>query len=174
LLFFCYHTAGFIAGSLRQILPMRIHGKLVILDRYYYDFFVDQPRFRMAVPLRLVRLAFHFVVKPDLVFYLDVAPEIVRSRKAEVPLEETVRQREAFRALATWLPNAHIIDASRRVDSVAADIARHILGYMEARAVARKESRLAYLGSAGASVSHAHRIAGKTDRLRVVNEKVVQ
>jgi thymidylate kinase len=173
LLFFCYHTAGFIAGGLRHILPMRIHGRLVILDRYYYDFFVDQARFRMAVPLRMVRLAFRFVVKPDLVFYLDVAPEVARSRKVEVPLEETVRQREAFRGLAQWLPNAHIIDASLPVNTVAAAIARNILGYMAARVGERKQNRVAHPGTRGPAISHPPRIVAEAIRLEEAHEDSV-
>jgi thymidylate kinase len=174
LLFFLYHAAGFVAGGLRRILPLKIHGQLVILDRYYYDFFVDQVRFRMVVPPGVVRSGFHLVVKPDLVFYLDVAPEIARSRKAEVALEETARQREAFRELATWLPNAHVIDASRPVDVVAADIARHILGYMAARVVQRKQNCLAHPSVDGSPGFVSHPVAAEVDRLHVAHGDAIR
>jgi thymidylate kinase len=173
LLFFLYHAAGFVAGGLRRIIPMKMHGKLVILDRYYYDFFVDQARFRMAVPSGVVRFAFHFVVKPDLVYYLDVAPEIAQSRKAEVPLEETARQREAFCALATRLPNAQVIDATRPVAAVAATIARHILGYMAVRVVQRKQNGLAAPGCKGQPGSMCHSVVAEPDGLRVAHVDAV-
>jgi thymidylate kinase len=137
LLYFVYHTVGFVAGGLRRMTVPRLRGRLVMLDRYYYDFFVDQRRFRLDVPPRLVELAFRGVPKPDLVFCLDVPPDIVQARKAEVPYEETVRQREAFLALATRLPNGRVIDASRPVDEVATDVARHILVHMADRCVRR-------------------------------------
>jgi thymidylate kinase len=138
LLYFVYHTVGFVAGGLRRLTVPRLQGRLVLLDRYYYDFFVDQRRFRLDIPPQLVERAFRFVPKPDLVFLLDVPPDIVQARKAEVPYEETARQREAFLALATQLPNGRVIDASRPVGEVATDVARHILLHMADRALRRE------------------------------------
>jgi thymidylate kinase len=140
LLYFVYHTAGFSAGGVRRLTVPRFRGRLVILDRYYYDFFVDQRRFRLDVPPRLVEWGFRLVPKPDLVFCLDVPPDVVQARKAEVPYEETVRQREAFLSLATRLPNGAVIDASRPVDEVAADVVRRILLHMADRA-SRREAK---------------------------------
>jgi thymidylate kinase len=138
LLYFVYHTAGFSAGGVRRLVVPRLRGHLVLLDRYYYDFFVDQRRFRVDVPPRLVEWGFRFIPKPDLVFCLDVPPDVVQARKAEVPYEETVRQREAFLTLATRLPNGEVIDASRPVDEVATDVVRRILLHMAGRAVRRQ------------------------------------
>jgi thymidylate kinase len=133
LLYFVYHTVGFIAGGVRRLTVSRLRGRLVMLDRYYYDFFVDQRRFRLNVPPRLVEWGFRLVPKPDLVFCLDVPPEVIQARKAEVPYDETVRQREAFLSLAGRLTNGRVIDASRPVDDVATDVARHILLHMADR-----------------------------------------
>lgn len=138
ILYFVYHTAGFSAGGLRRLTVPRLRGRLVMLDRYYYDFFVDQRRFRLDVPPRLVEWGFRLVPKPDLVFCLDVPPDTVQARKAEVPYGETVRQREAFLALAARLPNGNVIDGSRPVDEVATDVVRRILLHMADRAVRRE------------------------------------
>jgi thymidylate kinase len=138
LLYFVYHTAGFVTGGVRRLTVPRLRGRLVMLDRYYYDFFVDQRRFRLDVPPRLLKWGFRIVPKPDLVFCLDVPPEVIQARKAEVPYEETVRQREAFVALAKRLPNGQVIDASRPVNEVATDVTRRILLHMADRAVRRE------------------------------------
>jgi thymidylate kinase len=138
LLYFVYHTAGFSAGGLRRLTVPRLRGHLVLLDRYYYDFFVDQRRFRLGVPPRLVEWGFRLVPKPDLVFCLDAPPDVVQARKAEVPYEETVRQREAFLSLAMRVTNGRVIDASRPVEDVATDVVRHVLLHMVERNMRRE------------------------------------
>ena len=71
--------------------------------------------------------------KPDLVFCLDAEPEVLQARKKEVSFEECKRQREAYRALARKLPNGHVIDASRPLETVVHDVQTIILHFMAER-----------------------------------------
>jgi thymidylate kinase len=105
----------------------------VLIDRFYYDFFVDQRRYRLSVPQWLVRLGLHFLCKPDLVLLLDAPTEVLQSRKQEVPAAETERQRLAYRNMAQSLPNGRIINAAQPVEKVAFDLQEVILDYMAQR-----------------------------------------
>ena len=87
---------------------MTFRGGLVLIDRFYYDFFVDQRRYRLRVPQSIVRLGHFFLKKPDLVVLLDAPAEVLQSRKQEVPLAETERQRTAYRALVRGLRNGRV------------------------------------------------------------------
>jgi thymidylate kinase len=133
LLYFGYHYLPFLCGWRRYIKPVIFRNGLAVIDRYYYDFFVDQRRYRLNLPQWIVRAGFLFVKKPDLVFCLDADPEILQARKAEVSFEECKRQRVAYRALASQLSNASVIDASQELDTVVRDVQKVILDYMTER-----------------------------------------
>ena len=75
---------------------MTFRGGLVLIDRYYYDFLIDQRRYRLQVPQWLVRLGLAFLKKPDLVLLLDAPADVLQSRKQEVALTETRRQRDVL------------------------------------------------------------------------------
>ena len=102
----------------------------MLIDRYYYDFFVDQRRYRLSVPLFLVRLGLCFLKKPDLVLLLDAPAEVLQRRKQEVAPAETERQRAAYRELVGGLPNGRVLDATQAPEKVGADINRAILDFM--------------------------------------------
>ncbi|MFA5688380.1 MAG: hypothetical protein WC959_04440 [Kiritimatiellales bacterium] len=137
LLYFGYHYAAFIFGWWRYIKPVLFRNGFAVIDRYYYDFFVDQRRYRLSLPPWIVRLGFIFIKKPDLVFCLDADPEILQARKQEVSFEECQRQREAYRALVQKLPNGHVIDASQPLADVVRDVQAAVLNYMAARTAGR-------------------------------------
>ena len=64
-------------------------------------------------------------------------PTVLQSRKQEVSREETARQREAYLELARTLPNAHVVDASRPLEEVVAEVERLVLDYMAERTARR-------------------------------------
>jgi len=131
--YFLFHLSDFILGGVLRLRARAFKKELVIIDRYYYDFFVDLKRYRLDIPNWLVRLGYRLVVKPDLVFYLDADPEVLQRRKQEVPLEETARQRKSYLALAQWLPQAHILDASQPQEAVVQDAKRATLSFLVER-----------------------------------------
>lgn len=137
LLFFCLHWAEFVLGAVVKIQPVLFRGGLVLIERYYHDFFVDQARYRLRVHQLLVRAAYAFVKKPDLVLLLDAPVEVLRARKQEVSPGETARQRNAYLALAAKTPNAVVINAAQPPETVAADAIRAFLRHLAARAQQR-------------------------------------
>jgi len=131
--YFLFHWLEFAVGSHLCFRPVTFRGGLVLVDRYYYDFFVDQRRYRLKVPQWLVRLGYAFVKKPDLVLLLDAPAEVLQGRKQEVPLSETQRQVGAYRTLVEQLGQGRIIDATQPAEKVGADATRAILDFLVQR-----------------------------------------
>lgn len=127
------HWLEFLLGSFLAIRPATFKDGLVLIDRFYYDFFVDQRRYRMQAPLWLVRWGYWLLPKPDLVFLLDAPPEVLQSRKRETSLPETTRQREAYRRALLPLKNCRLIDATQPVGDVARALKKAILDYTAER-----------------------------------------
>jgi thymidylate kinase len=137
LLFFAAHWLEFFLGSHLRVRPLTFKGGLVLIDRYYYDFLVDQRRYRMRVPRWLIRLGLVFLKKPDLVLLLDAPAEVLQSRKQEVEVAETQRQREAYLDMIKTLPNGHVINAAQSPQDVVREIKRVILEFKARRAERR-------------------------------------
>lgn len=133
LLFFGFHWLEFFLGWPWSVRPAASRGGLVLIDRYYYDFFVDQRRYRLRVPRRLVVLGYRFLPKPDLVLLLDAPVEVLQSRKQEVPQAETQRQRMAYLEVVRGLANGRVIDAAQPAEKVSAQIQRVILDFLAQR-----------------------------------------
>lgn len=144
------HWLEFLLGAQFQFRPVLFRNGLVLVDRYYYDFLVDPRRYRLQAPHWLIKAMFWCIRKPDLVFLLDAPPEVLQSRKQEVPLAESARQVAAYRELVRKLPQGRILDATQRIDQVAAAMAGQILEHLRQRAGRRREG-----GPGGAGVGVA-------------------
>jgi len=130
-------------------MPISFKGGLVLIDRYYFDFFVDQKRYRLKVPLWLVRVGYLFVKKPDLVLLLDAPAEVLQARKQEVAFFETQRQCGAYRDVIGELDNGRVIDATQEPEKVAKDIVSTVLEFMTARC-SKRLRKAASSGRSGA------------------------
>jgi thymidylate kinase len=137
LCYFGVHWLEFLLGSHLRLRPLTFKGGLVLIDRYYYDFFVDRRRYRLAVPPILVRLGHVFLKKPDLVVLLDAPADVLQRRKQEVAPTETERQRLAYRELIQGLSNGVVVDATQPPEKVGASINRAILDFMAQRTIKR-------------------------------------
>lgn len=99
---------------------------LVIFDRYHADLLVDPRRYRYGGPSWLAKLASNWMPQPDIAFFLDAAPEVLLARKQEVSLEALAAGRRAYLNLASWNTRLRVVDASRPLDLVIADVIRQI------------------------------------------------
>lgn len=135
--YFVVHLVEFVIGAIARVRPVLYANGLVVLDRYYYDFFVDTARYRLRLPARVVDLGCRMIPPADMVFVLDAPPAMLLRRKQEVPLDEVERQRAAYRRLQDRLPNATVVDASQPVERVVDDIRRRLLEYLGVRAARR-------------------------------------
>lgn len=137
--YFAFHLFEFAIGGQVRLRPVLFRNGLSMVDRYYYDLFVDPLRYRLDVPTRLIDFGSRFLLRPDLVFCLDASPEVLHSRKQEVALAETARQRQAYFDLAVELPNGHIVDSSRPLEQVVAEVRNIILDHLAERTAQRLE-----------------------------------
>ena len=135
--YFAFHWLEFFLGAWSQIRPVLFKGGIVVIDRYYLDLFVDQKRYRMQVPHGVIRFAYVFLKKPDLVLMLDAPAEVLQKRKQEVALQETERQQSAYRTLAASLPNSVLLDAAQPSEAVAQNASRAILKFLTNRTQTR-------------------------------------
>jgi len=141
LLFFAFHWLEFLLGSHLGFRRTAFRGGLILIDRFYYDFFIDQRRYRLQVPHWVLTLGLRFLRQPDLAVFLDASPEVLRARKQELPLEEVSRQRGACLQLARELPNSIVVDASQPAQKVSEDLARAVLLFLGDRRRDRAASR---------------------------------
>lgn len=120
-------------GYAIDVRPRLVRYTLVMFDRHYHDLLVDPKRYRYGGPLWLARMVDRIVPKPHLIVLLDAPPEVIQARKQEVSFEETARQREAYLKLIESLPNGHVVDASKSLDSVVTEVEDIVLNYMAER-----------------------------------------
>lgn len=120
-----------------RLMRRKRNATLQIYDRYFHDVLVDPKRYRYGGSKTFARLLSKLVPRFDLVVFLDAPPEVLQSRKREVPPEETARQRQAYLDLARTLPNAHVVDASRPLSEVVAEVEKIVLKYMAERTARR-------------------------------------
>jgi len=111
----------------------KLNLTLRIFDRYYHDILVDPKRYRYGGPMWLARWVGKMIPKPDLFILLDAPPEVLQARKQEVPFEESARQRQAYLNLVRGMKNGIIVDASRPLDEVVAEVNKVILDFMAER-----------------------------------------
>ena len=93
------------------------------------------------VPEWLLRLICRLAPNPDVVILLDAPAETLHARKQEVPLEETARQLDAYRALVEPLRNGYVADASRPREAVASNVCDILLHHLTTRTARRLDGK---------------------------------
>jgi thymidylate kinase len=124
-------------GYLGRTFPQLVRSTFILFDRYYQDLLVDPRRYRYGGPMSLARLVDRIIPRPHLFVVLDAPPEVLYTRKQEIPFEEAVRQRGEYLKLAGNLPNGHLVDASKPLDEVVAETEQIILSHMAGRTARR-------------------------------------
>jgi thymidylate kinase len=133
----CYWFVYYVPGYFLTIRLDLARGTLVLHDRHLIDAQVDPRRYRYGGPEWLLRLICWCVPEPHMVLLLDAPAESLQARKQEVPFEESVRQREAYRALVGSIRTGHIIDAGQPRERVAEDVCDIVLRHLKARMTSR-------------------------------------
>lgn len=124
---FLFYNLDYQLGTIFDVKLQKVRKKLVIYDRYYYDYYVDMKRYQYNLPKWLPKVFEFSIPKPDLIFILDAPAEILYERKQELTLDELKRQREEYKKIANKMKNAIIIDASNSIEKVVEEITTDIL-----------------------------------------------
>lgn len=129
--------ADYWLGYALQIAPAMRRSQLIVFDRYIYDLLVDSKRVRYGGPAWLLRLAARIVPHPDLVVLLDAPPDVLWTRKKEVPFDEVMRQRDRYCEVVGQLPFATIVNAAQLLPDVIRDVDNAIVEHFERRTAER-------------------------------------
>lgn len=132
-----YFVWVYVSGHFKYVLPAKICSTLTIYDRYYDDIIVDPLRYRNGTPAWVVKLFGLVIPEPELWIILDCPTEVIQARKAEVPPEETERQRQAYLALAKTKKNCVVLNTNRNVNEISIDACRFICDSLNERAIKR-------------------------------------
>jgi thymidylate kinase len=136
-----YLAADYTLGYALKVVPRLVRTQLVLFDRYIDDIVVDSKRVRYGGPAWLLRLAARLVPRPDLVILLDAPAEVLWARKREVPFDEVVRQRAAYREHVQKLSHAVVVDASQPVEGLMHDVLDVVVEHLARRTAARLKLR---------------------------------
>lgn len=124
---FLIYLIDFALGYYIKVVPLKWKRKLVIFDRYYYDYYVDMYRYHYSLP-RWVPKVFSFMIpSPAITFVLYASADVIYNRKRELTFEETQRQCKVFKDLSKTLPNAILIDVNRPVNVIVEEIVSIII-----------------------------------------------
>lgn len=127
----------YLSGYVIKIFPMKVRSTLIVFDRYYYDFLVDQKRFRLKLPKKIIKIFSFLIPRPDLIFHLNTKPSIALERKNELNLEELKRQNEEFASLRNLLKERFfIIENNEDAVSAVNKITSVVFNYLEKRVIA--------------------------------------
>ena len=81
---FAYYYTDYILGQFIIYLKYILRGKIVLYDRYYFDFIADAKRSNIQLPKSVTETGYHLLMKPRFNFFLYAAPEKILSRKREL------------------------------------------------------------------------------------------
>ena len=103
-------------------------------DRYYYDYMIDQKRSGIKLPVWIIKFYGIFVPTPDLILCLGTEPELISSRKPELPLDELERQVSELKSFCKTKSNAIWIDTGdKSIESTVNFAMREIIFNMAKR-----------------------------------------
>jgi len=104
---------------------LRLKGKFVVADRYYYDYLL-QPQWS-RLPVEVFWFLYPLVPKPDLVVCLECPPQTIYDRKPELSIQEISRQQERSREIRQRLPNAITIRTDVDVEEANVKLCTNVL-----------------------------------------------
>ena len=88
----------------------KLAHEVSLFDRYIHDLLVDPKRYRMQRTRWWMRVMLKFAPTPDLCIAIIAPVSVIQARKQEVPVEETARQIEAYKAVLRLVPHAILVE----------------------------------------------------------------
>ena len=81
---FSYYYVDYLFGQFVVYFKYTLRGKVVIYDRYYFDFINDSKRSNIVLPKKLTSFLYRFLLKPEFNFFLFADASIILKRKKEL------------------------------------------------------------------------------------------
>lgn len=109
-----YYAQDYIWGYLMKIWPkIATHADVYVMDRYYYDYYIDQMRSLTKLPKWVIRFFDLFIPSPDIILCLGGDPEKIYARKPETSLEDVKKQTKALHKFCDTHKNAFWVDTTK-------------------------------------------------------------
>ena len=124
---FFYYLTDYLVGYPFKVYLAKVRKKIIIFDRYYYDYLVDLHRYRFNLPKWLPKIFLPLIPSADLTIYLDAEPDDLLKRKQELSLKELKRQVKEFRKIVPKLPNSFLIRTDRPIEDIVREVSYLIL-----------------------------------------------
>ena len=130
IVYLAYYSLDYFFGGLatRQAASS---GKLVIWDRWFYDYFFQ--RQNQTLPEWLVWSLACMLPQPDLVVFLEADSRQIRQRKPELSVSEIEREFQIMQKLRRRLHNAIGLKTDCSVDETLAELEAHVEKKLNAR-----------------------------------------
>jgi len=81
---FSYYYFDYLLGQFVVYFKYILRGKVVIYDRYYFDFINDSKRSNIVLPKKLTSFCYKFLMKPEFNFFLFADAKTILNRKKEL------------------------------------------------------------------------------------------
>lgn len=120
-------TLDYLFGYWCKVRWQAASGKIVVFDRYYYDFYLDQIRYRLQVSHRWLRFFQFFVPEPDISFALTGNAEAIWQRKKEMTLEEVQNQIDTLNRHKALFAHVVTVDVVRPIPEVVGRVSAEVL-----------------------------------------------
>jgi thymidylate kinase len=131
----------YLFGYLSRLRPSLVRSTLIIFDRHLVDMVIDPYRYRYSGSVWLARLACKLMPQPDLFILMDAPAETLQSRKQEVTLAESEKQRQAYLEWARQKSACKIVDSSQSLEQAIAEVNDIILSRLAERTSRRMATK---------------------------------
>jgi len=113
-----------------RLRPLLRRGYLVLVDRYFYNYYLDPVSVKYSGPTSWLNFARRFFPAPDVVVTLHAPTEVLLRRKQELPEAEILRQAATLETMPFDAARVIDADASRPADELAQNTLSEILKAM--------------------------------------------
>lgn len=120
-------------GYWYKVFPKIMRVGLIIFDRYFIDILADPLRYRNGVSQKTSGIINKFIPQPHLWLLLDLSPEVLLKRKAEISYEMAVHLRKNYLQIAETLPNCLVINAENTVSETVNAASSFVVNFMHKR-----------------------------------------
>jgi len=108
---FAYYFTDYMIGQVYVYFKYVLRGKVVLYDRYYFDFINDAKRSNIQLNKSFLKALYRFVFKPKLNFFLYADAETILARKQEMIAPEieqlTILYKNLFGQMSKQYKSSH-------------------------------------------------------------------
>lgn len=126
----CIYPLDVLLFLARRLYAERLKGRVLIMDRYFYDTLVDVSGGRKGYAARLLWL---LTPEPTLPVYLDISAEEAHARKPEHGVEYLRRRRLSYRGVVRRVPDMLVLEAGDDLGSTRRSLEKRVLELLSAR-----------------------------------------